>query len=120
MLEIFKQVEAVAEKNFDESLVSLWIKFADVRPSSQKTYTKALKQMFKYFRENLIQYPVREDIEKWKSEMFKTKNASTIQLYIIAAKLFFKFLSQEKIYPNITDKHQYNFNLYAQHRVNEK
>ena len=44
LLEIFKQVEVVAEKNFDESLVSLWIKFADVRPSSQKTYAKALKQ----------------------------------------------------------------------------
>ena len=55
MLEIFKQVEVVAEKNFDEKLVNLWIKFADVRPSSQKTYTKALKQMFKYFRENSIQ-----------------------------------------------------------------
>ena len=103
LLEIFRQVEVVAEKNFDETLVNLWIKFADVRPSSQKTYTKALKQMFKYFRENKIQYPVREDIENWKSEMFKTKKASTIQLYIIAAKLFFKFLSQEKIYPNITD-----------------
>jgi len=103
MLEIFNQVELVAEKNFDETLVKMWIKFADVRPSSQKTYAKALKQMFKYFRENKIQYPVREDIENWKSEMFKTKKASTIQLYIIAAKLFFKFLSQEKIYPNITD-----------------
>ena len=103
LLEIFKQVEVVAEKNFDEKLVNLWIKFADVRPSSQKTYAKALEQMFKYFRKNSIQYPVREDIEKWKSEMFKTKKASTIQLYIIAAKLFFKFLSQEKIYPNITD-----------------
>ena len=103
MLEIFKQVEVHAEKIFDETLVTLWIKFADVRPSSQKTYEKALKQMFKYFRENAIQYPVREDIENWKSEMFKTKKASTIQLYIIAAKLFFKFLSQEKIYPNITD-----------------
>ena len=73
MLEIFNQVEIVAEKNFDETLVNLWIKFADVRPSSQKTYAKALKQMFKYFRENSILTPTREDIENWKSEMFKKK-----------------------------------------------
>jgi len=103
LVEIFNQVEVPAEKNFSENLVSMWIKFADVRPSSQKTYAKALKQMFRYFREKSIQYPTREDIENWKSEMFKTKKATTIQLYIIAAKLFFKFLSQEKIYPNITD-----------------
>ncbi|MBQ3444840.1 MAG: tyrosine-type recombinase/integrase [Selenomonadaceae bacterium] len=35
--------------------------------------------------------------------MLSTKKASTVQLYIIAAKLFFKFLFQHNIYPNITD-----------------
>ena len=89
--------------NFSESLVELWIKFTDVRSSSQKTYVKALNQMFKYFYSNSITNPTRADIEKWKSEMLVTKRATTVQLYIIAAKLFFKFLSQHNIYPNITD-----------------
>lgn len=89
--------------DFSESLIELWIKFTDVRPSSQKTYAKALNQMFKYFYSNSITNPTRADIERWKSEMLATKKATTVQLYIIAAKLFFKFLSQHNIYPNITD-----------------
>ena len=96
--------EIVASENkFSENLVNLWIKFSDVRESSQKTYAKALKQMFKYLRENSISEPMREDIENWKKEMLKTKKASTVQLCIIAAKLFFRFLSQNEIYKNITD-----------------
>ena len=94
---------AIEVSSFSESLVELWIKFTDVRPASQKTYTKALRQMFKYFCSNAIINPTRNDIEEWKSEMLATKKATTVQLYIIAAKLFFKFLSQHNIYPNITD-----------------
>ena len=93
----------VVVSGFSESLIELWIKFTDVRPTSQRTYTKALRQMFKYFCSNAITNPTRVDIEGWKTEMLITKKATTVQLYIIAVKLFFKFLSQHKIYPNITD-----------------
>ena len=93
----------IVVSDFSESFVELWIKFTDVRPSSQKTYVKALNQMFKYFHSNSIVNPTRADIERWKAEMLATKKATTVQLYIIAAKLFFKFLSQHNIYPNITD-----------------
>ena len=94
---------AIEVAGFSESLIELWIKFTEVRPASQRTYTKALRQMFKYFCSNAITNPTRDDIEKWKFEMLATKKATTVQLYIIAAKLFFKFLSQHNIYPNITD-----------------
>ena len=88
---------------FSEALIELWIKFTDVRPASQRTYAKALRQMFKYFCSNAIINPTRSDIERWKVEMLATKKTTTVQLYIISAKLFFKFLSQHNIYPNITD-----------------
>ena len=94
---------ACVVSEFSESLIELWINFADVRPASQKAYSKALKQMFKYFCSNAITNPTRGDIERWKAEMLSTKKATTVQLYIIVAKLFFKFLSQHNIYPNISD-----------------
>ena len=104
MQEIISLSQSTIEvSGFSESLIELWIKFTDVRPSSQRTYTKALRQMFKYFCSNVIVNPTRADIERWKVEMLATKKATTVQLYIIAAKLFFKFLSQHNIYPNITD-----------------
>lgn len=98
----FNKIDII-ENVFSESLIELWIKFADVRPSSQRTYAKALTQMLKFFYSNHITSPTRADIEKWKSEMLVTKKASTVQLYIITTKLFFKFLSQHNLYPNITD-----------------
>ena len=58
--------------------------------------------MFKYFCSNSITNPTRDDIERWKDELLITKKATTVQLYIIAVKLFFKFLSQHNIYPNIS------------------
>ena len=83
--------------DFSESLVELWIKFTDVRPSSQKTYAKALNQMFKYFYSNSITNPTRADIERWKAEMLAIKKASTVQLYIIAAKLFFRISVHKRL-----------------------
>ena len=94
---------AIEVSRFSESLIELWIKFTYVRPASQRTYAKALNQMFKYFYSNSIINPTRADIERWKAEMLATKKATTVQLYIIATKLFFKFLFQHNIYPNITD-----------------
>lgn len=89
--------------DFSESLLNSWIRFADIRPSSQKTYCKAIRQLFKFLNQHSIFQPTRDDIELWKNSLLQSKKASTIQLYIIATKLFFKFLSQHNLYPNITD-----------------
>ena len=103
---------ALIQKNFlpsletnilSENLIYSWIKFIDVRPSSQKTYCKAIRQLFKFLNEHSIFQPTRDDIEIWKNSLLQSKKASTVQLYIIATKLFFKFLSQHNLYPNITD-----------------
>ena len=88
---------------FSEQFIIAWIKFTDVRPSSQKTYCKAIRQLFKFLSCHSIFKPTRDDIELWKNSLLRSKKASTIQLYIIAAKLFFKFLAQQNLYPNITE-----------------
>ena len=103
MTENFSTELVADEKNLTENLIAEWIKFTDVRESSQKVYAKALRQLFKYFREKNISAPTRQDLADWRNEMFKTKKAATIQNYMVAAKLFFKFLSQNKIYPNIAE-----------------
>ena len=89
--------------DFSEAFIHSWIQFTDVRPSSQKTYCKAIRQLFKFLNNHSIFQPTRDDIELWKNSLLHSKKASTVQLYIIATKLFFKFLSQHNLYPNITD-----------------
>ena len=93
----------IYQSQFTDEIVQRWISFAGVRPASQLTYTKALKQLFKYFKENNIINPTREDLLNWKSQLSERLKSSSIQLYLIATKLFFRFLAQENIYKNISD-----------------
>ena len=93
----------IYQSQFTDELVQRWISFAGIRPTSQITYTKALKQLFKYFRENQIVNPTRDDLLDWKAQLSEKLKPSSLQLYLVAAKLFFRFLEQEGIYRNISD-----------------
>ena len=93
----------IHENNFTASLVERWLKFADVRPSSQHTYLKVLRQFFKFLNANQIFQPTRSDLERWKEWLNQSHKPSSAQLYIIAVRLFFKFLAQNNIYPNIAE-----------------
>ena len=87
-----------------DSLVERWLKFAAVSEKSIATYKMATRQMFHYFADNEIAQPSRGDLENWRDSLISAgKSAATVQLYITAAKLFFRFLAQEGIYPNIAD-----------------
>ena len=85
-------------------LVSNWIKFAAVSEKSAMTYYNCLKQLANYFADNNISAPTRADLENWRDDLINTgKSAATVVLYLTAAKLFFRWLAQEGIYPNIAD-----------------
>ena len=88
---------------FDVNIINRWFAFADVTQKSQSTYMAALKQMFKYFATNNIVKPARVDIENWRDELKQTRKPATVALYMTTAKIFFKWLAQEKIYDNIAD-----------------
>lgn len=99
-----KQVTEIYESKFNEELVQKWLQFTEVNTKTQLAYTKALKQLFKYFMKNKIVNPTREDILNWKSSLIARLKPTSVQLYIVATKLFFRFLAQEDIYQNIADK----------------
>lgn len=89
---------------FGKSLIERFVKFAGVADSSRQTYTKCLKQLFKFFSANEIISPTRADLITWLEEMkAEGKSAATIQLYLTATKIFFRWLNQEGFYSNIAD-----------------
>ena len=89
---------------FNDALVARFVKFAGVSPSSVATYAKSLRQMLKYFAANNITVPTREALVNWIEDMKTAGRASsTIQLYVTAAKIFFRWLSQEGLFANIAD-----------------
>lgn len=86
-----------------EQLIKDWIAFADVKPTTEKNYRKAIKQFMVYLHENNIQNPTRQDIQNWKNWLIQNRSAGTAQLYLTSIKIWFKWLELEGIYPNITD-----------------
>lgn len=104
LIKIENQQATKHEGIFGESLIERFAKFAGVSESSRVTYTKSLRQMFRYFVENGINVPTRENLIEWIEEMKASgKSASTIQLYVTAAKIFFRWLAQENLFANIAD-----------------
>ena len=98
-----RQVEA-RPGIFGATLIERFAKFAGVSESSRATYEKCLRQLFKHFSANSITEPSRENLVDWMEGMKAAgKSASTIQLYLSAAKLFFRWLAQEGMYANIAD-----------------
>src|SRR5699024_6999667 len=78
-----------------------FIQYLDVKPKTVETYTKGLRQLQKYFMENDILHPQRQDIINFRDELKETLKPTTIQSYLTSTKLFFRWLEQEGIYPNI-------------------
>lgn len=95
---------ATSDMMFGEGLIGRFAMFAGVSENSRITYTKSLRQMFRYFADNGVVNPARENLIAWVDEMKSSgKAASTIQLYTAAAKVFFRWTAQDGLYPNIAD-----------------
>ena len=102
---------------FGENLMERFIKFAGVAEKSATTYLVALKQMFKYFRANNITAPKRENLEDWRDGLIDGgKSASTVQLYLTSAKLFFRWLAMENVYPNVADNLKSRVKISHEHK----
>ena len=85
------------------NMLTQWIDFMSVRPQSIKTYKNTIRCMFKYFQSKSITRPTRQDIKNWLEYLKSKYKPSTCNLYLSSCKLFFRFLAQENIYPNIAD-----------------
>ena len=85
-------------------LFNRFISYLDASPKTIDTYTKSIRQLFNYFSFNGITNPKREDVLAYK-ENLKTSGhkPTTIQNYITACKIFFKWTEQEGYYPNISE-----------------
>lgn len=91
-----------AQGGLSEDTYLRFVAFADVKEKSVQTYTRSLRQMFKYFGEHGIRNPQREDIINYRESLKAAGlKPSTVQSYIVAARLFFAWTEQEHIYPNV-------------------
>ncbi len=96
--------EIVAPQTVGAELFNRFLEYLDATPKTVETYTRALRQLFNYFSLNGIRQPQREDIVAFREELKASGHKpTTIQNYITATKLFFKWTAQEGLYPNIAE-----------------
>lgn len=99
---IANQAELVTQRAVTAELFTRFVAFIDAKPKTVETYSKALKQLFAFFSANGISNPTREDIVAFREELKATGHKpTTVQNYITATRLFFTWLEQERIYPNV-------------------
>lgn len=81
-----------------------YISYLDASPKTVETYTKALRQFFKYLSVHGIRQPKREDVIAFRDDLKASGlKPTTVQNYITATRIFFKWTEQEGLYPNIAE-----------------
>ena len=101
---IDNRADIVAQQNISIDLFERFIAYLDSSQKTIETYTKAIRQLFNYFSLNGITRPTREDIIAFRDELKASGHKpTTVQNYITATKLFFKWTAQERIYPNVAE-----------------
>lgn len=91
-------------REISEEVFNSWTSFIDASPRTVETYSKAIKQFFRYLQGKGIKKPQREDIVAYREYLSKDHKPTTVQSYLAAVKLFFQWTEQEKIYPNIAQR----------------
>lgn len=84
-----------------ESLYNSFLSYLDASPKTVQTYSRAIRQFMKYIALHGITQPTREDVVAFREELKAEHKPTTVQNYITAVRLFFQWLEQEKLYPNI-------------------
>lgn len=94
---------SVMNTELKADLLSRFIAYADIKEKSKETYLKCIKQFFVFMDNKGIKTPVRDDILAYRDELKATHKPSTVQTYITALKVFFKWCEIEGIYKNVAE-----------------
>ena len=75
---------------------------ADIKTKTKETYRKSLRAFFNFLADERVNEPQKAHIVAFKEKLQdEGKKATTIQTYLIAIKVFFKYLDSEMLYRNI-------------------
>lgn len=91
-------------KTLDFNTFDRFISYLDASPKTVETYKKALRQFFNYLGLHGIRQPKREDVLAFRDDLKASRlKPTTVQNYITATRIFFKWTEQEGLYPNIAE-----------------
>lgn len=94
---------ALQQSGITSGTFAAFIDYLDVSAKTLRTYRAALAAFGAYLQENGITNPKRADVISWRESIKEIYAASTVQLYLTAIKMFFRFTSSNNLYPNVAD-----------------
>lgn len=103
------------DQTISENLSRSFLSYLDASPKTIETYTKAIRQFYKYIGERGITQPTREDVIGYRDSLRDDHKPTTIQNYITALRLFFQWTEQAGLYPDIA-KHIKGAKLTKEHK----
>lgn len=89
---------------FEIDLFDKWIKYIDATPKTVETYSRAIKRFLVYLTDNDITAPERDDVISYRDMLKLSYKPTTVQSYMAAVKLFFRWTEQERLYPNVAER----------------
>lgn len=95
--------QIVQSEALRSDLFEKWAAFIDAAPKTVQTYTRNIRQFAEWLTVNGITAPTRADVLRFREELRQTHRPATVQAYITAVRLFFKWAAQEELYPDIAD-----------------
>lgn len=87
-----------------QPLYDRFVAYIDASEKTVQTYSRALRQFFKWIRREEITQPLREDVIRYRDELKEKHKPATVQNYLFAVRQFFRWTAQEGLYPNIADR----------------
>ena len=106
MNELISLVDTVVveQRIVNEELFSRWISYIDASPKTINTYAKAIKQFSLYLSKNNIKRPKKETVLAYRDYLKYNHKPTTVDNYLVAVRLFFKWTEEEGLYANIADR----------------
>lgn len=86
------------------SLCANFLSYLDVRPKTLETYTRALRPFFAYLQTHGITHPTRQHLLAYRDFLRVSHKSATVQSYLSAVRLFFRWTQSEGHYPNIAER----------------
>ena len=93
----------IQDLSLTADIITDYATFIDASQATVNTYTNAVKQFYKYLQAEGIEKPTREDVIKYREKLKTYCKNTTVQNYIEALKIFFRWTAQRGLYPDIAD-----------------
>lgn len=78
-----------------------FVSYLDAKPKTIETYSRAIRQLLRFFSDNGITAPTRDDLISYREYLRTNHKPTTVQNYLFAAKRFFGWMNVEGLYADI-------------------